>query len=201
MNTKVETRQRILESARELIYAQSYGDVGVAAICDRAGVKKGSFYHFFPSKQELTAAVLDEFREELKTELWGRAFAPNVPPLERFDRFVETLYQLQKAVADEAGHMLGCPFGNLAVELATRDEVVRRKVDSVFQDLEAYFRDTLQLAVDADDLGQVDVAATAEAMLAFLEGVLLLAKTRNDPEVIRRLGPAVGDILIPSGYS
>lgn len=199
MDTTIDTRQRILESARNLIYSQSYADVGVAAICEGAGVKKGSFYHFFSSKRELTVAVLDEFHAQLKSELWGRAFAPDVPPLERFDRFVETLYLLQKGVSDEAGRTLGCPFGNLAVELATQDEIIRHKVDSIFQDLEAYFRDTLQLAVDADDLNQVDVAATAEAMLAFLEGVLLLAKTRNDPELIRRLGPAVGDILILSG--
>ncbi len=198
--TATDSRQRILESARDLIYAHSYADVGVAAICERAGVKKGSFYHFFPSKRELTVAVLDEFRDEFKSKLWGRAFAPDVPPLDRFDRFVEILYSFQKSVAGDAGRVLGCPFGNLAVELATQDEVIRHRVDGIFQDLEAYFRDTLQLAVDTDDLSQVDVAATAEAMLAFLEGVLLLAKTRNDPEVIRRLGPAVGDILILSGH-
>ena len=198
MDASANTRQRILESARDLIYGHGYGDVGVAAICDRAGVKKGSFYHFFRSKQELTVAVLEAYRDQFRTELWGRAFAPDVPPLERFDRFVESLYQFQRTVADQTGHTLGCPFGNLAIELSTQDDVIRSKVDSIFGDLEAYFRDTLQLAVETDDLRHVDVQATAEAMLAFLEGVLLLAKTRNDPEVIRRLGPAVGDILVPA---
>ena len=196
MTAAGDTRQRILESARDLIYAQSYADAGVAAICERAGVRKGSFYHFFPSKRELTLAVLDDFRTELETELWGRAFAPDAPVLERFERFVEILYRQQKAIAGEAGRLLGCPFGNLGVELATRDEVIRQKVDGILRDLEAYFREALEVSVAAEELSQVDTAATAEAMLAFLEGVLLMAKTRNDPEIIRRLGPAVGDILI-----
>ena len=56
-----DTKQRILASARELIYSRSYSDVGVAAICTHAGVKKGSFYHFFASKQELTLEALDTF--------------------------------------------------------------------------------------------------------------------------------------------
>ena len=198
MSTTANARQRILDSARDLIYAHSYADVGVAAICERAAVNKGSFYHFFASKRELTVAVLEEFRGQFSTELWGRAFAPHVPPLERFDRFVEALYEFHKGIAGRTERLLGCPFGNLAAELATQDDVIRGKVDSVFRDLEAYFRETLQLALDGEDLKQVDVAATAEAMLAFLEGVLLLAKTRNDPEVIRRLGPAVGDILVTS---
>jgi TetR/AcrR family transcriptional repressor of nem operon len=42
----------------------------------------------------------------------------------------------------------------------------------------------------------LDTAATADAMLAFLEGVILLAKTQNDPEVVRRLGPAITTLRI-----
>ena len=51
MSPTADTQTRILESARELIHSRSYADVGVAAICEHAGVNKGSFYHFFPSKR------------------------------------------------------------------------------------------------------------------------------------------------------
>ncbi|UCD12029.1 MAG: helix-turn-helix transcriptional regulator [Nitrospinaceae bacterium] len=43
-----DAKQRILDSARGLIYSRSYAGVGVQEICKHAGVKKGSFYHFFP---------------------------------------------------------------------------------------------------------------------------------------------------------
>ncbi|NNF95750.1 MAG: TetR/AcrR family transcriptional regulator, partial [Halobacteria archaeon] len=56
MITQPDTYQRIVDSAKQLMHASSYADVGVAAICEKAEVKKGSFYHFFPSKQELTLA-------------------------------------------------------------------------------------------------------------------------------------------------
>ena len=61
MHTDMDTQKRILDSASELIHARSYADVGVSAICEHAGVKKGSFYHFFRSKQELTLTVLDTY--------------------------------------------------------------------------------------------------------------------------------------------
>jgi len=46
MKASTDTRQRLLDSARELLYSRSYGNVGVKEICDMAGVQKGSFYHF-----------------------------------------------------------------------------------------------------------------------------------------------------------
>ena len=86
MQAIADTQQRILDSARELFYSRSYADVGVAAICEHAGVKKGSFYHYFPSKRELTLAVVDNYYADLKKHLIDKAFADDLPPLARLDR-------------------------------------------------------------------------------------------------------------------
>ncbi len=66
MNSAIDTQQRILDSARELIHSRSYADVGVAAICEYAGVKKGQLLPFFPSKRDLTLAVLDGYYMQMK---------------------------------------------------------------------------------------------------------------------------------------
>ena len=192
-----DTRQRLIDSARELIYSRSYADVGVAAICEHAGVRKGSFYHFFPSKQELTLAVLDASFLEMKQELLDRAFAPDRPPLARLERFLDMAWAFQKQMKEATGHMPGCPFGNLGAELSTRDEAIRRKVDAVFASLRTGIRDLLTEAVQAGDMEAVDIDATAAAMLAYFEGVLLTAKTQNDPDVLKQLAPAMLSIRIP----
>ena len=92
--------------------------------------------------------------------------------------------------------MPGCLFGNLALEISTRDDVLRAKLTSVFEKASEKFFETLEEAVTLGVMAPLDTAATATAMLAFLEGVILLAKTRNDPEVVRILGPAVQTIRI-----
>lgn len=191
-----DTRQRLIDSARELIYSRSYADVGVQAICQHADVKKGSFYHFFPSKIDLTLAVLDHIYVEFKTELVGRAFGKDIPPMQRFTRMADMVYQFQKEIAESTGHILGCPFGNLSTEMSTQDEEIRLKINEVFDSFQDITKQTLIEAVELGEIGDIDIDATAEAMYAYLEGVMLMAKTRNDAELIKTLAPAVADIRI-----
>lgn len=49
------------------------------------------------------------------------------------------------------------------------------------------FRDTLQEAVDNGDIEKINVEKTALAMLAMFEGGMLLAKTQNNPKILREL--------------
>jgi len=196
MRSSVHTQQRILLAARELIHSRSYADVGVAAICDHAGVKKGSFYHFYPSKQELTLAVLDTYFIDMKEQLIDKAFISDIPPLARLKRMSQLAYEFQKELKKQTGHVLGCPFGNLATELSTQDEAIRSKVGQIFTKLQSSIRQVILLAQQDGEIGNVDSDATAEAMLAYFEGIVMLAKTRNDPEVIRHLLPAMADIRI-----
>ena len=196
MSPSHDTRERILASARELIYTRSYADVGVAQICAAADVKKGSFYHFFPSKRDLTLAVLDDAYADAKRHLLDKAFDPALAPLDRLRRFVELGTRIQAELFDATGFVPGCQFGNLAAEQATQDSVLRDKVGALFDRLQAELRVALDDGVAAGDLGAIDVEATAAAMLAYFEGVLLIAKTRNDPGVLERLLPAMLDIRI-----
>ena len=196
MTQETDTRQQILDAAAALFHTQSYSDVGVATICSRAGVSKGSFFHFFPSKRDLALAVMDQYREQIHETLIARAFSPKHPPLERLEQFVTELHAFQKAQTDELGHLPGCPFGNLAMEQATQDEVLRQKADGCLRWLASHVRTAVSEAVQNGALPPVDEEATADAMLGYLEGIQLLAKARNDPEVIRRLGPLVTSIHV-----
>lgn len=193
-----DTQQRIVDAARELIYARSYADVGVAEICEHAGVQKGSFYHFFPSKRDLTLAVLDAHYLSFKEHMIDRAFATDVPPMARLLRFGELIYSFQKQVVADTGRVLGCPVGNLANELASFDEPIREKIADIFRKTQTNVRRVLAEADQDGELPGVDLDATAQAMFAYFEGVMMLAKTRNEPEVLRQLLPAMTQIRIPT---
>lgn len=191
MMTTHETYQRIVDSAKELIYSKSYADVGVAAICEKANVKKGSFYHFFSSKQELTLAVIETYYTDIKDKIIDQAFDSTLAPLDRITKFISLSIEMQTELHQQTGHVLGCPFGNLATELSTQDETIRRKLDRQFNKLQSLFSSTLQDALDRGDIGNINVKATAHAILALFEGSMLLAKTHNDPQILRQLLPGV----------
>jgi TetR/AcrR family transcriptional repressor of nem operon len=196
MESNSDTQQRILDSARELIYSRSYADVGVAAICEHAGVKKGSFYHFFPSKRDLTISMLDAFYLDLKESFVTKAFAEDLSPLARLDRFGQLAYEFQQQVQKNTGLVLGCPFGNLSNELATQDESIRIRIEQIFTNLQVMLRQVLREAVDAGEVADINIEATAQAMLAYFEGVMLLAKSQNNAEILSQLLPAMSQIRI-----
>ena len=81
MGRTSDARERLIHSAIELVHARSYADVGVNELCEHAGVKKGSFYHFFPSKRDLIVAALDDVAGWYDRDIFGPAFAPYLPPL------------------------------------------------------------------------------------------------------------------------
>ena len=94
--------------------------------------------------------------------------------------------------------MFGCPFGNLGCEMSTQDEDIRNRVDDILQAAEKPFEKALAEAVADGDLPAIDTAATARAIFAYVEGIMIYAKTRNDPEIIRELGKHALKLAIPA---
>src|SRR5262245_56577141 len=89
-----DARKRLMDAVLELIWTGSYGRTSIDQICDKAGVKKGSFYYFFESKCELAAAALEADWEVRRPQL-DALFSPTVPPLERLRNFCDLAYQKQ----------------------------------------------------------------------------------------------------------
>ncbi len=56
-----DTKQRLIETATDLFLGKGYGAVGTVEICSGAGVNKGTFYHFFPSKSDLLIAAIKHY--------------------------------------------------------------------------------------------------------------------------------------------
>jgi TetR/AcrR family transcriptional regulator, transcriptional repressor for nem operon len=106
-----ETRARILEGARELIHTRSYNAVGVLQICSHAGVKKGSFYYFFPSKQALAFEMLGAMWEAETRDVLAPAYDSDLPPLERIARHALLRHDASAREQEAVGAVRGCPFG------------------------------------------------------------------------------------------
>jgi TetR/AcrR family transcriptional repressor of nem operon len=188
MGRPSDARQRLIEAARNVIYAHSYEAVSVDELCAAAGVNKSSFYHFFSSKQELVLVALDSQWQWFEETILKPTFANALPPQERIVRFFDLILKQQQAQKQTDGHIRGCPLGNLTLEMSTQDELIRARVEQFFQAWLSYFERMLH---DAKAQGIVpstlDTAVTAQALLAYFEGVVLLAKGRNDPALIATL--------------
>lgn len=188
MGRPSDARERLLLAAQEAIYSQSYEAVSVDALCAAAGVNKSSFYHFFPSKQDLVLAVLESQWQRIEETFLKPAFAPHLPPEEQLMRFFALVQESQQAQKQRSGHSYGCPIGNLTVEMSTLDESIRARVAGIFHQWLGYFERMLGLAKQQGLVpATLDTTLTAQALTAYFEGVLLLAKGGNDPSLIQSL--------------
>ncbi|MGH3876237.1 MAG: TetR/AcrR family transcriptional regulator [Actinophytocola sp.] len=175
----MQTRDRIVRSAARLFLTRSYQSVGVGDLCAVADVRKGSFYHFFPSKAALAKAVVDLHADELARRL---AASTVDGPADRLLAVADAVTMIQTAFEKQFGRIVGCPFGNLAAELSTTDDELRAHVAAVFARWEARLakacRDAAAHGVLRDG---VEPDRLAHLILAQIQGLILLAKVSGAP--------------------
>ncbi|MCA9792282.1 MAG: TetR/AcrR family transcriptional regulator [Candidatus Eremiobacteraeota bacterium] len=194
MGRTSDARERLLDSALELISSRSYNDVGVQELCQHSGVKKGSFYHFFESKRELVLAVLDRRAEEYRADLQA-LFSRPIPPLEKIASLFDSACENSRQCKSQRGLMVGCCFGNLAVEMSTLDETIRARLEEIFEERVGFIQKALEEAMELGHLPRGDANILARSVMAFLQGATAIAKTRNEPELIGRMAQAVMDLF------
>lgn len=178
MKPECESRQKLLEAASRLIWESSYGSVSVEDICQATGVKKGSFYYFFPSKADLVAEAIERDWEAHRPDL-ADAFSSRYPVRERISRLAAHIIRKQELKKAQFGKICGCPYFTIADELSTQEEKIRVKVNELLDRMHRYYealvRDALAEGLTAD----LDVTTTARELFSYVLGLTLQAKVTN----------------------
>lgn len=181
-----DTRQILIDTALELVWANSYGSVSVDDICKAAGVNKGSFYHFFPSKVDLALAAMDHSHDQFRAAYDG-IFSPGTPPLQRFERMVEVVVEKQTEIFEKYGRVCGCPDGSLGCEMAGLEERIRLKFGETAEYKKNYYRNALRDMIAEGILPpETDVKIKADEIFVYVLGQLTLARIQNDLRILKR---------------
>jgi len=187
----IDTRDRLLQAAASLMWERSFQATGVDELCQRAEAKKGSFYHFFPSKTDLAVAAIERSWSQVKEAFFEPIFKGSGSGLHQLQTLAEKVYTFQRKVAVEKGAVLGCPFGNLGQEMARQDERIRETLQKIFDAHCDYIETALIRAQQAGEIPAGDNRQRAKNVFALLEGAQLLAKVANDPKIFRSVAAAV----------
>jgi len=170
-----DTRQRIVEAARELFWLKGYGSTSIADILSRSQVNSGSLYYFFPGKQDVLIAVLEAYRDGIGPMLLEPAWARADDPVERIFALLDTY---RRALV-ETDCTYGCPIGSLALELHEPDPPVRELLAANFAAWVAAVEQELE-GVAARFPANTDFHALAELVLSAMEGGVMQARTFRD---------------------
>ncbi|MDX2110181.1 MAG: TetR/AcrR family transcriptional regulator [Verrucomicrobiota bacterium] len=194
MGRKSTARERLIEVALRCFWENGCASVSVDLICQKAGVNKGSFYHFFPSKTDLLLTTLDDFWTDARTTILEPAFDPQKQPFERIFALIDNTYNQQETLRNELGRTIGCPFCNLAVEMSNLEDIVNLRIESIFGRWELYIEGALQEAFVTGKFNGLP-KPTAQVIYATLCGAILRAKVSNNPARILEIKPQVQQIL------
>lgn len=181
-----DTKPRLIAAALELIWRSSYGSVSVDDICKAADVRKGSFYHFFPSKAELAAAAMEHADKELRLN-YDRIFSPASPPLQRVEDLAEFFIAYQKGAMEKYGHVCGCPSASLGSEMGSQEPHIREKFDAQRRNKTLYYKSLVRDLISEGLIDKdTDAGAKADELFTYLMGRIMLARIENDIEPLRR---------------
>jgi TetR/AcrR family transcriptional repressor of nem operon len=189
-----DAKVKLMDAVVELVWTGSYGTTTIDQICEKAGVKKGSFYHFFESKSALAVEALDACWQSSRAELDG-IFSATIPPLVRLQQYCDFGYRKQAEMREKFGYVLGCPMFSVGCEVCTHEDTLQKKIKSILDYKRRYIESTIREAVATGEVKVADPAAAARMVMAFNEGLLTQARIQNDLEVLREMAPGIFNLL------
>ncbi len=173
-----------MSAVTELIWTGSYDGTTIDQICEKAGVNKGSFYHFFDCKAKLAEEALDAEWKKYRPRL-DAVFSASVEPLQRLKNYCEHTYREQVELKEQHGVVLGCPLCTLGTEISTQEQVLRKKVQAFMSYQEKYLETTIR---DAQAVGLVraaDPRSVARRLHAYYLGLMTQARIMNNLDAWR----------------
>lgn len=189
-----ETKYRIMETALELIWRSSYDSVGVGEICKQAKINKGSFYHFFPSKESLAVAALEEHWQRIQPKL-DQIFSPQKDPIQRLMDYCDHSIRMQKEKQEQFGFVCGCPYTTLGAEQCSQSEIIREASAKHLDRIKKYFVSAVKDAAQEGIIQVSNVPKKAQELFTFNLGAFTMARIYNDLKMVDNLKQEFKELL------
>lgn len=178
---EVDTREKLLKQGMAMLLRHGYNDTGIAALLEAAETPRGSFYHYFKSKEDFGLAAVDLYMEEVHAGLDYCLGDTSLSPLRRVRRF----FELSEEKYRTEGY-LGCLLGGLGQELSGLSEVFRRKVEQCFSEIGARIAACLEEAIESGELPEdTDPQRMAWLLVNCWEGAALRSRLLKSPAPLR----------------
>lgn len=181
--TQSPVKASLLSAGRELFSQQGYHGTGLKAVLDQVGVPKGSFYHYFPSKEAFTAEIIRDYADWLLALMDNAIARQNASPRE----LIRQIYRTMIAEFDRQDCVQGCLLGNLAAEIGAASPDCRQALNEAYDRWQILFAD---LVARGQAQGQFREDLSPDSLSALFwnhwEGGILRMKLLGHSESLRQ---------------
>lgn len=192
---KPDVKAKLLDAGLKVIASEGYAASGISDIAEAAEVAKGSFYHYFDSKEAFGAAAADSYFERhwaILSEIFSDA---QREPLARLRAYFDGRIEAFRRV----GFVRGCMLGNLGLEVSDHSDLIRSRLDAHFGRWSDLFAACIE---EAQHQGAVTDAVPAATLGRHLvtgwEGALLRMRVeKNDRALMEFVDLTFNQLLCP----
>jgi TetR/AcrR family transcriptional repressor of nem operon len=176
---KESTKTLLLESGIEIMLEKGYNNTGIMEVLQRTSVPKGSFYHYFESKEDFGLQIINHFAQSHNDKLDKILGDKSISPLARLKAFCE----LGIANLQSLNCRKGCLIGNLSQEMSDQSEVFRKRLLELQLESHRRFANCLKESQQLGEIGKKhNCDDLAELFLSAWSGAVLRAKTSKSTE-------------------
>jgi len=176
---KHDSRTALLEAGMNIMLEKGYTNTGIQEILKALDIPKGSFYHYFDSKESYAVDVVRHYDQTATKDLHETLHNTNQTPLARLKSFCEA----GQAKLSKQECRKGCLIGNLSQEMADQSEVLRLELSRIIGKWQAMFADCITEGQNSGEIKrEYSATALAELFYSGWVGAVLLAKTVKSTE-------------------
>ncbi len=171
---KEGTKLELLEAGTRLMLEKGYSNCGLQEVLESVGVPKGSFYHYFESKEDFALQIIRHFDQGYTEQMLSSLRENNLSPTERLKSYCA----IHRQRIEERKCTRGCLIGNLSQEMAGQSEVLREELEKVFQRWTDVFAACMEEGQKKGEIRRdFEAPALADLFLSGWEGAILRAKS------------------------
>ena len=168
-----DTRALLIRSGVEVLTESGFAAAGIDGILKKVGVPKGSFYHYFKSKEDFGQAVIDNYASYFAAKLDKCLLDDSIAPLQRIIKFAD---QAKQGIV-RFEFKRGCLVGNLGQEVAILPDSYRRILQNIFAVWQIKMQACLETAQQQGDIKQnINCIQQAEYFWIGWEGAVMRAR-------------------------
>ncbi|MVW78267.1 TetR/AcrR family transcriptional regulator [Bordetella sp. 02P26C-1] len=176
------TRDQLLDHAQCLIRRRGYNGFSYRDLAEHVGVKTASIHYYFPAKDDLLIAVIDQYTAKVHGVLTG--IDSTMTARARLNRYIELF---ESAPPDQI-----CLCGMLAADVASLSERARQSVQAFFRIHENWLADVITAGVQDGTLSSSgDAAADGRWLFAAIQGAIVTSRLFQDPQRLRDVFRAI----------
>jgi TetR/AcrR family transcriptional repressor of nem operon len=176
-------REKILDAGLKVMFQVGFQAATVRDICAVAGAPQGCFTNHFRSKEAFAREVLDRYFSGTKEFVKQALDDKSLTPRQRLKRYLDII----TGYAADRKWNLGCLIGDFSLETVPHSELLRLRLEAIFQEWRTPFAACI---AEAQAIGEIestfDPVELAEFLLASWEGAILRMKVERSPAALER---------------